>query len=196
MLKKSITLISILLSFQSFSLTIDELEKKANSGDAESQYRMGLAYEFGKGGLPYDELTAERWYKKSKTDKAYSRLAVINYEDGNIKLAKKYLNQPLQNKFPFAFLYMGKIMLDEGNQEGKKYIKYAALKGVPEAMFLFGQEFLNKGDDLNAYIYIQSSSIKKHKPAKSVAIKIKRDMTPTQVKVANKKIRELTKKKD
>lgn len=189
-MKKTLTIISLLLSFNAYSLTIDEIEELANNGYDEYQFKMGMAYEFGKGGMPIDLYSAETWYLKSKTDKAYSRLAVISFNDGDYDLAKKYLKQPLSNKFPYAFLYTGKIMLIEDNkEEGLKYIKFAALKGVPEAMYLHSNTLAENRDFYNAYIYASMAKMKNYKKARSTSLKYKKSLNSRQLSSANAKIK-------
>lgn len=194
-MKKTLISLIILSSSLSFGLSFDELNEKARSGDSDAQFKMGLVYEFGKAGIPQNKWDAEIWYKKSGSDKALSRLAVLSYEDGNMKLAKKYLKKPLENTFPFAFLYMGKILIAEGEDKDNsyKYIQFAATKGVPQAMHEFALYQKEKGEDYVAYVFMKSASIKGYKASRSLANEYQKALNPKETISANNRVRSLVK---
>ena len=51
---------------------VEQLRKKAEAGDAEAQYNLGVVYAYGYGkGLPQDDKEAVKWYRKA-ADQGYA----------------------------------------------------------------------------------------------------------------------------
>lgn len=193
MLKKIFVALTLFVSISTHASTIDDLEKKARQGDSESQFRLGFLYENGSNNIVSDFREAEFWYLKSKNDKSYSRLAVMSFNEGDYEKSKKYLTQPLNNKFPYAFLYYGKILNIEG-KDGWKYIKYAADKGVPEALFDYGmymQTSAPKKNNYISYVYLTMANVKGYRAAIPEINKLKSVLQPKQVTSANKRARSI-----
>ena len=66
-------------------ITLDELQKKANAGDADSQYRLAMAYYNGEAGLTKSYTDAVKWLRKAAAQNhavACYNLAV-SYKKGN-----------------------------------------------------------------------------------------------------------------
>ena len=62
---------------------IEEIKRKANAGDAEAQYNLGVAYQNGQG-VPKNHIEAAKWFRKAaeqKHAKAQNLLGAM-YRDG------------------------------------------------------------------------------------------------------------------
>ena len=71
-----------------------EIQSKAEQGNAEAQYKLGLAYINGNGGLPRSNINAVQWYQKAADQgfaPAQCNLGIMYYE-GKGGLAQSYKN--------------------------------------------------------------------------------------------------------
>tara|TARA_Y100000588_G_scaffold321228_1_gene352434 strand:- start:150687 stop:151340 length:654 start_codon:yes stop_codon:yes gene_type:complete len=181
----------ILLSLISFSsiASVEKYEEKARSGDSESQYRLGLAYEFGRS-VEQDVYTAEYWYDKADRQghlKASARLGYLDYEAENYSSAKRYFAKGLKKgkEVYFSMLYYGKILRLEGDEiKGLALIKIAAQNGVPQAMsewaYYNGYE-ASKKNYYSAYVYSKMAKVKKYSGEKDYTSYYKSKLTGNQI---------------
>lgn len=199
---KKVMILSLLMISTANATQIDKLENKARNGDLESQYRIGIVYEFGKE-TPIDIETARYWYKKADKKgniKAAARLGLIEYNYGNLEKAKEFFKKgaTAEEKLPYSVFYYGKIIREQGNEdEGLKLIEYGAIKGVPQALYEWGIYLgseAEKKSDYKAYIYLRLAEIKKYKKASIQTKKYKKNLSKKQVRSADLKIKEIYKK--
>jgi len=63
--------------------SIEETRAKAERGDAQAQYELGVSYEDGRG-VPQDDAEAVRWYRlAAEQGHAWAQYELaVNYEDG------------------------------------------------------------------------------------------------------------------
>ncbi len=185
----------LMLSCQfSFSLTVDELETKAQQGDINSQFRLGLAYEKGTDNIYPDFQQAEFWYEmayKKGDVKSAARLALMEKEAGNYALAKKYLKKGVEDKFPYSYYVLGSIMIEEENEQGYKLIEFAAKKGVPDALYDYAEYQAKNKKHYTAYIYAKLSAMKGKRPANDLVSIYGRELTPKKMVSANMKASKL-----
>jgi len=110
-----------LVSQQGF---IDELRVLAETGDAEAQVTLGLAYSFGRG-VPQDDVEAVQWY----------RLAANQGDaDGQVNLGLMYADgRGVPEDDPEAVRWI-RLAADQGNGDAQLWLglMYANGEGVPE----------------------------------------------------------------
>ena len=129
-----------------------EMKQKAEAGDAEAQYALGVAYCRGNG-VGRDLHEAVRWYEKSAeqgNDKAQCNLGIHRYkgEGGKRDLAQavKWLLQSAERGNAKAQLWLGRCCykgegLPQSDQEAVKWWKKSADQGnVEAAMYLQGMK--------------------------------------------------------
>lgn len=206
LIKKIILFISLMLISLTISAkTIDILESKARSGDADSMYKLGLIYENGfnpKRGefISSDINMSIYWYERADKlgiVRASTRLGVIYFNDGEYIKSSEFLKKGIEKKEPLAFLYYSKILkIQKKLEEANKHLEYAVIKGVPEALYIFGK---NKLDESNpnyyqAYIYIKLSQIKGYNVSNDEIRSISENLSSKQLYVANIQIKKLDEK--
>ncbi len=109
-------LITLSLAFMlSLSACAKVTEKTANNGDAQAQFKMGMYYFDGKGGVSTDYYKAADWFQKS---------AVQGYNPAQLALGSIYNLDYFYQDYPYSFKdkelakeWFGKAC-DSGNQEG------------------------------------------------------------------------------
>ena len=123
-------LVGFILPACSLELSLDELKQKAEQGDADAQYNLGLMYYNGEG-VPQDDTEAVRWWRAAAEQgfaNAQSNLGVM-YENGE--------------------------GVPEDDEEAVRWFRAAAEQGLAEAQFNVGLMYANgRGvtqDDEEAY---------------------------------------------
>ena len=111
---------------------VSELQREAEKGNPEAQFKLGRAYEQGKV-LPQDDTLAAKWYRKAA-------------EQGNREAQTN-----------LGFLYREGRGVGKNKQESVKWYRKAARQGDPRAMFNLGVAYYN-GDgveinDVSAYAW-------------------------------------------
>ena len=189
--------IFLMILFCSFSLsqatTMKDIELSARNGNADAQYKMGLIYEFGVK-TQADQSQAEFWYKKAdKKDKirATTRLAVMFYDDGELKKAMPYLKKSILKKEPLSMVYYGKFLLSKNNKDlAKKYYKIGMDNDIPQAFYeqgvLLGDYY---NDYFNAYKFTMKAKLKGFKKADSKIKEYKDKLTKNEIFAANKSLK-------
>lgn len=130
----NIFIFSILLFSNNITASnFESLEKKANSGDAESLFRIGLVYQYGLG-FNIDYNKAMDYYVKAHNAgevRATTKLGIHFYERGNEALAVRYLQEAAQKNENLSLAYIGKIYEDKKDyRRAFFYYNIAAQRGV------------------------------------------------------------------
>lgn len=138
-------------------LALDYLNKSAQSGYAEAQYRMGMIYFHGEYGVRKDDRTAATWFKRAASEShvesiwMLSQLAgLINQSELELQyqknaaalghvvamrvLGEKYLKQL---EIPFLSVLMQQEYLDEA----LKYLHMAGDANDTEALVILGKTY-------------------------------------------------------
>ena len=122
-----------------------QILKDAESGDAESQWKLGGAYRTGFLGGSVDPVNAAIWYKKSADqgyDKAQLSLALLYSEGGELpkditKAVELYKKAAAQGnpdaQYMLGFLYGTGEGLPQDDIEAGKWYKRAAVQGKAAA---------------------------------------------------------------
>lgn len=126
----------------------NDLKIKANNGDPEAQFNLGLIYETGNEQVPKGLGEAVRWYEKATNQGhilARNKMAVIYYnglagfQKDQLK-AKEYFEKSIAEGSANAMFMLGRIYLDGADDiksdlsEGTRLIKQAASRlrsGLP-----------------------------------------------------------------
>jgi hypothetical protein len=122
----------------------ENLLEKAQSGDAESQYKLGLNFIYGTNG-PKDPVQAAEWFKKS-SDQDYlparRELGILLASGEGVQqdlpTAIQYLSDAADQLDPSALYHLGLmyehgIGLDKDLQKAVRMLAYAAEMGFPGA---------------------------------------------------------------
>ena len=114
------------------ALQIAELEKRAQAGDANAQFALGQAYDFGNG-IPQNEQQACLWYRKS-AEQGYP---------------------PAQNSL--GLMYRSGRGVEPNKEQAVSWYRKAAKQGNAKAMFNLGTAYYNGDgvttDDSAAYAW-------------------------------------------
>ena len=125
-------------------MATENLEKRAESGDAEAQYNLGLNYIYGTN-VVIDKSKAAEWFEKA-ADQGYLparrelgiMLASGEGVEPDMELAVKYLGEAADNLDPSALYHLG-LMYEVGSgvpkdiQKAIRMLAYAAQMGFPGA---------------------------------------------------------------
>ena len=125
-------------------MSIDSILGKAEAGDAESQYQIGLKYIYGTD-VPKDPAAASEWFSRS-ADQGYlpakRELGILlaSGEAGTVDLPRAigYLSEAADQLDPSALYHLG-LMYEIGTgvekdlQKAVRFLAYAAEMGFPGA---------------------------------------------------------------
>jgi TPR repeat protein len=103
-----------------FSIMASYLKKRAASGDADAQCKLGMFYEQGRGGLEKSDIQAEKWFRLAATQG--SSLAQLNLG---------------------CFYMTGRGGLERSDVEAEKWIRRSAYRGMAKAQYYLGLFYLN-----------------------------------------------------
>ncbi len=149
---KNNEVLNIYTEAEVLQLSIAELKKAAEQGNAIAQFKLGIAYEFGNG-VVEDKLEAVKWYQKSaEQGNAFAQyLLGRNYYfgDGVPKDEEKavfWFRKSAEHNFPDAQFFLGKAYR-EGNgvpkdkAEGLRWWIKAAEGGGDYPQFFLGKAY-------------------------------------------------------
>lgn len=146
----------------------EELRAKAEKGDAESQFILGLIYSTGDGG-PMNKAEAVKWYRKAA-------------EQGHTRA-----------QFLLGVMYSNGRGIPKDEIEAVKWWRKAAEQGEAKAQFHLGLQYaLGEGvpkDDVLAYKWSLLAGAKHEEYRKSISI-IEQSLTPEQRAEGQKLARE------
>ena len=122
----------------------DTLVEKAENGDAESQYKLGLNYIYGTD-VPKDASKAAEWFKKA-SDQGFLParrelgilLAAGDGVEPDMETAVQYLSQAADELDPSALYHLGLMFevgigVEKDLQKAVRMLAYAAEMGYPGA---------------------------------------------------------------
>jgi tetratricopeptide (TPR) repeat protein len=124
-----------------------QLAVKADGGDSDAPYELGLIYEFPLDGKAPDRVGAAYWYKQA-ADRGVSRgayrLGVYYYDRGEDDLAFKYFEQAANKGMPAAMYRYGDMIIrtnfhGNGKYYGLPWLQKAAAVGDPDAQNELGR---------------------------------------------------------
>ena len=175
----------------------DQYIKKAEQGDAQAQYYLGICYANGKG-VQKDDAKAFEWMQKAAEQgyaKAQTNLGVLYYQgDGvkqNINKADEWFNKAIKQgdtiardnaqKMYYFYVYecAGTTDITGDENNAARYIKYLAIaaeRGYDDAQFTLGRYYKEgKGVTKNKTkaIYWLRQSAKNHKNLPQININLK-----------------------
>ncbi len=122
----------------------DKLVERAENGDAESQYKLGLNYIYGTD-VPKDTAKAAEWFKKASDQgflPARRELGILLASgDGvepDMETAVQYLSQAADELDPSALYHLGLMFevgigVEKDLQKAVRMLAYAAEMGYPGA---------------------------------------------------------------
>ncbi len=129
-----------------------ELRRAAAQGDADAQYKLGIAYYHGEG-VPEDEVEAVKWYRKAAEQghaEAQYRLGLA-YVDGegvpwdNVAGFEWLRKAAVQGQAEAQFVMGNAYYLGEGmpqdSREGVKWLRKAAVQGQADSQFFLGSAY-------------------------------------------------------
>ncbi len=122
--------------------TIDELKQRAESGDAEAQFRLGSAYDTGRD-VPRDGAQARKWYQHSAeagyAEAQNSMGSVLQAEKRYAEARPWYERAAAQNNAPalnnLAYLYDLGLSVDQDRKKAFDLYSQSANLGWAEAMW-------------------------------------------------------------
>jgi len=127
------------------SSKVNDLIKKADMGDKDTQFAVGSAYDFGQG-APRDGAKAKKYYLMAAEQghaEAQNSLGSIFEAEGNYTEAASWYYQATQQNHPLAinsiahYYLQGMGVPQDKNKGIELYIKAANL-GMPQAMYNLG----------------------------------------------------------
>ena len=163
-----------------------EFERKAESGDAEAQYRLGTILETGWDSIPADSVRALGLMRRSARQEFPAAMNYMGYLFGkgysaggkeliaaNPDSARYWLKRSADREDPRAMANMAFLLLDEANALSDSaaimrndsaalgYLVKAAEKGVPTAYSMLGDMYRDgryvKQDTLNAAVMYENA---------------------------------------
>ena len=168
-LTRLLCVLGLLLSV-AFAQSVDETRKKAEKGDADAQYNLGVMYQIGEG-VPKDSAEAVKWY----------RLAA---DQG---LARAQTN--------LGWMYKIGDGVPKDSPEAMKWYRLAADQGNAKAQYDLGVMYANgKGvpkDLVQAHVWWNIAGASGNEQAKKDLTIVEKEMTDTQKEKAMKLAREL-----
>ena len=161
------------LSFTGCKSAGSSLQKKAEQGDSNAQYDLGLAYAGGKG-VPQDYKEAVKWV----------RLAA---EQGNEKA-----------QYAMAACYAKGAGVPQDYKEAAKWVRLAAEQGDAAAQYNMGSCYARgtgvPQDYVQAYAWFNVAAAQGNKDAATSRTKIMEKMTPAQTEEGQRLSREYEQK--
>ena len=146
----------------------EETKAKAEKGDAEAQFKLGVAYDIGKG-VPKDEAEAVKWYRKAA-------------DQGNVG-----------GQFGLGMAYANGQGVAKDEAESVKWFRKAAEQGNASAQLNLGAAYANgqgvPKDDVVAYKWILLAGAT-DQDARNVIPIIEERLTPEQRAEGQKMARE------
>ena len=149
---------------------LQTLRKKAEAGDADAQYFLGLAYAAGRS-VPEDNAKAVKWYRKAAEQGNASAQCTLGlmYDIGedvpeDDAEAVKWYRKAAEQGYALAQYRLG--------------VKYAEGEGVPE-------------DDVAAYAWISVAAASGDDEDRKVRDRIKDELTPSQLEKGQVMAREI-----
>ena len=139
----------------------DEIQKKAEEGDAEAQFDLGVLYDYGEG-AKQNRVKAAEWYRLAAEQghaKAQFNLGVLHYNGEGVKQnrveAAKWYRLAAEQKIAAAQFNLG-ILYSEGEgvkqsqPEAAKWLRLAAEQGIAKAQSALGVVYyIGKGIEQN-----------------------------------------------
>lgn len=140
-------------------LALSYLNKSADMGYTEAQYRMGMIYHQGEYGVRIDERTAANWFKLSASKSHAQSIWMLSQMAGLINqselelqyqktaaslghvLAMRVLGQKYLKQLDVPFL--NALMQQEYLEEALKYLHMAGDAGDTESLVLLGKTYNN-----------------------------------------------------
>lgn len=136
------------------------LREKAKSGDAQAQFRLGIAYMDGIG-VKHNLRKSEKWFAASAAQDygpaQYKLAQCLTYGIGvesNLRRAALWYRKASEKGIADAQYYYGLMLLygsgtDKNEAQGLKWVKAAEAQGHLEATFRLGMHYYNQIVDLD-----------------------------------------------
>jgi TPR repeat protein len=149
------------------STDIVEIQKKADAGDANAQFALAEAYDFGKGAAQSDK-NAFLWYRKS-ADQGFA---------------------PAQNSL--GFMYRTGKGVEQNKEQSVAWYRKAAKQVNAKAMFNLGTAYFNGDgvgiDDISAYAWFTLAREHGSAPASDAVSRMSSTLAQWQTSTALEKI--------
>ena len=142
-------------AISSGSPNIDEIKKKAEQGDAQAQFILGVLYDSGEG-VAQDHAEAAKWFRLAAEQglaQAQLSLGFLYYYGGEgvaqdhaeaIKWLRLAAEQGLARaQFNLSILYYGGEGVAQDHAEAIKWLRLAAEQGLAQAQFNLGSLYYN-----------------------------------------------------
>ncbi|MCB1099757.1 MAG: sel1 repeat family protein [Verrucomicrobiae bacterium] len=185
---------------------LEWFQKAAGKDSLPAMYQMARLYETGASGLPKDESKSNDWYQKAAQlgDAQSQNQLGIKFRDGrgvskDPDNALKWFSAAAAQRYSPAMVNLG-IMYEDGNGKPVKqdYVIAARLygeaakQGDPVGQFMLSNLY-EKGqgvgkDLVAAFVLAAESARRNHKPAVGLSARLKKQLTPEQLKVAEQRL--------
>jgi TPR repeat protein len=139
-----ISLLSLDVLSKNISPYIDKKVEEYNSGNAESAFKIGQAYQLGLS-VPKSMDEAIEWYKRSdllEFPKAASMLGMIYFDKEDYRTSIFYLKKGINYEEGLSYAYLGKIFKFNGSEKKAfQMFKKSAELGNPVGQYLLADSF-------------------------------------------------------
>jgi TPR repeat protein len=190
-------------------MSIFEIQKGlAETGDAYSQYMLGLTYARGDG-VEKDQSEAVKWYLKASEQGLAEAQSLLGscYELGKgveknqVEAVKWYQKAAEQDdalaQYLLGFCYESGNGLEKNQAEAIRLYHEAANKGIPQAQFSLGCCYIDgKGvsrDRVEGYAYLKLASNRLELAQKFLS-DLENKLTPEEIAAGQRRTKELQKK--
>jgi TPR repeat protein len=186
---------------QTRSQYVIELQQLAETGDANSQYFLGVAYKDGNG-VGQDLLEAVRWLSKA-ADKGMTKAqheAGEIYESGALGSTNSIESQRLfslaaEQGFAASQKKIAATNKKEGNMEAAaRWYQKSAVQGDAESQYELGMLYVSgtgvPRDIVLGHHWLNIAGAKGKEAGRNAAVKLEREMTPEQKSESTKMTRD------
>jgi TPR repeat protein len=144
---------------------LQQLEKRAASGDAQAEHFMGRLYLVGRG-VPKDEARAVEWFRRAAAqgDAASAHNLGVIHERATGALrdraeALKWYRLGAERGFARSQANLGQLLMEEKDPEARGWIEKAAAQKEPRGIYLLGMLHLQAKDEVQAVALLRQAAM-------------------------------------
>lgn len=183
----------------------DDLLKRAQNGDAEAQFNLGLAYVFGDG-VSQDIVEAVKWWRLSAEQgdaRSQYNLGITDYAGGDYAGALRWFRLAAEQgiadaQYNIGAFYYDGIAVAQDYVEAVKWYRLAAEQGNTDALIALGQAYNNGQGVLQDFVYAHMwfniAASLEALMGSNARLSVSLKMTPEQIAEAQKLARECVRK--
>lgn len=124
-------------------LKLQENRRKAEQGDAESQFRVGVAYFYGQG-VQADEVEALRWLRNAASQKNEHALDMLNHRTSFQEFKAKAEQGDAEGQYKVGDCYFHGKGVKSDEEEAMKWYRQAAEQNHAKAQWALGNYYHTK----------------------------------------------------